>query len=262
MSQIYMARKPQVVKIGAICAGVLALLVGGWWVLSTQMGAGESGAAPAVGSTGVQAPQLQPTPQTVAGAVVLQNLVKEQSSAAQELAKHDDLAPLAGPILERPSFVSPVEWAVLKGVSGQKPDAQKELTRMVNFLRFNKRLELWKSAQVQQQPQRSASLAAQLLDELPTRVSNGEMGASEAQSLGHDLLAQAQANADANRRGAMERSLDKDLQARSDAFNAKLTDELRAKAAATGEPVAGLPVTPVGSPPGMATGGTGSTGTP
>jgi hypothetical protein len=124
-------------------------------------------------------------------------IMASQQEAAKEVEKQPAMKPILGPVKDRPAFVSALEWQMLKGVAQQAADPDKELTRLVNFLRFNKQLELWESLASSPDKAKRHDLAEQLLGELPTRITNGEMDVKEAQRIMSGLLNDAEPNAQA-----------------------------------------------------------------
>lgn len=125
-----------------------------------------------------------------------------QQEAAKELEKQPGMKPIVGPVKERPSFVSALEWQMLKGVAQQAGDPDRELTRLVNFLRFNKQLELWEGMSQSPDKARRKELADQLMAELPTRITNGEMDLTEAKRILTGLLNDAEPDAQARAKRA------------------------------------------------------------
>jgi hypothetical protein len=119
-------------------------------------------------------------------------LVSKQQDAAKELEKSPAMKPIVGPVRERPAFVSELEWGMLKGVTQQAGDPDKEMNRLVNFLRFNKQLELLESMQNSPDKAGRKAIADQLLDELPTRITNSEMDMKEAQRIMNEVLPDAE----------------------------------------------------------------------
>lgn len=121
------------------------------------------------------------------------NLTREQAEQQQMQAtkaaeRQVGALPLTGPVTERPAYVSELEWSALRQAAAMRPDSTGELTRMVNHLRFMKHLELWRGLAPADAPRRQA-VAQALLDELPARVGNSEIGRTEAVTLQSALLA-------------------------------------------------------------------------
>lgn len=96
------------------------------------------------------------------------------------LSQHLYMKPIIGPIEERPEFVSLIEWAMLKAVAHNHDDPVHELTRLVNFLRFSKQLEIWQAMTASADQAHRAELATGLLTELAQHVANGDLDAAEA----------------------------------------------------------------------------------
>lgn len=174
-------------------------------------------------------PMHQPVPSavqadapTVADQIVAR-LMRDQQEASEVVAgalsrASDALAPLTGPVTERPAYVSLMEWAMLQGVAQQNLNPEKELTRLVNFLRFTKKLEIYESLPAVQAAAKRMALAEQLLSELPERVRQGEMDLTEASRLLSLMLpdavpdAQARTQRAADEQGKLAMAL-KDAQA-------------------------------------------------
>jgi hypothetical protein len=146
-------------------------------------------------------------------------MVAQQNEAAKVLADQPDMKPIVGPVKERPPYVSRMEWAMLQGVAQQQTDPDKELTRMVNFLRFSKQMELWEA--MPKTPENAAKrqvLAAQLVDDLPSRVATGELDLKDAQGKLTAFLADAVS--DPNVRRQREDAEGKRLQSASETYKA------------------------------------------
>ena len=130
----------------------------------------------------------------------------QQHLAANEAARarpaHYEL------ILERPAYVSPVEWQVLKAVAAMQEDSARELTRLVHHLHFNKQLEQWQASLSGQDdaigPAQRSQLAMQILDAIPARVTNQELDKGSAHRLQLALLADLVEDPDQRRLWAAE----------------------------------------------------------
>lgn len=120
-----------------------------------------------------------------------------ESAAAQAVG----FPPLAGPVTERPAYVSVVEWQILKAVAEQQPNSEQALTNLVNKLRFSKQWELW---QVAQPGAKSDALAQQLLNDIPLQVENRDLAVGDAQMLQTQLLEQLVSNPEQRRLRAAE----------------------------------------------------------
>lgn len=128
----------------------------------------------------------------------------EQTAAVNALAQQVGSPPLSGPVTQRPDFVSPLEWQVLQGVAREHAQPERELTRLVNSLRFNKELELWRSGSMPAGSAQAMALEKQLLQEIPARVAEQEMGLAEAQQLQQALLKDLVPDSEARHRRAEE----------------------------------------------------------
>lgn len=116
-----------------------------------------------------------------------QALLTQQSKAKQAVAASAQSASTPSTtntavkiIKERPDYLSPMEWLMMKGVAAQHASPDTELTRMVRFVHFMKRWEHYEQLQSSAPRSKRAALAKQLLNELPQRVRNGELGMPEA----------------------------------------------------------------------------------
>lgn len=103
------------------------------------------------------------------------------AAAREDSSRETDLTSVNG----RPEFVSPAEWLILNSVSAQNENPDTELLRLVNLIRFNKRLELW---QKETDPQQREALADAVLSLIPARVVNQDMSKEKAQSLQYRVL--------------------------------------------------------------------------
>lgn len=162
---------------------MLTLLAAGFWFLNMVV---EPGPATVPRATGPE-PSADPTDRNVNGVVPRDPdaVVAEQVEANQAAAYQLQVGQLSGPINERPEFVSRIEWQVLNQIAQQSADSERELTRLVNHLRFSKQLEIWKNKS--DSPQRDA-LAQQLLRDIPVRVYSLDLSPQRAQQLQVDLL--------------------------------------------------------------------------
>lgn len=191
-------------------AGTVAVVAAAamWWSRSpSPEDAGRvTDASPGASSQAMAAQVPASSTMTAAQIEVETKVMQErQQEAAKELEKQPGLKPIVGPIKERPSFVSALEWQMLKGVSQQAGDPDRELTRLVNFLRFNKQLELWEGMSQSPDKARRKELADQLIGELPVRITNGEMDLTEAKRILTGLLNDAEPDAQARgKRAAAE----------------------------------------------------------
>lgn len=109
-------------------------------------------------------------------------LQAQQQTVAQMVADQPLLQPITGDIQTRPDFVSKIEWSMLQAAAGQHAQPSKELTRLVNTLRFHKMLETWQNNARMERMQRQA-LAAQLLQEVPAQLKQGNLPETEVRDL-------------------------------------------------------------------------------
>lgn len=204
MAQVHLENNSNMKWIAV--AGTLAVVAAAamWWSRSPRPE--DAGRVTDVASAASQAVAAQvPASSTMSAAQIEAEskvLQERQQEAAKELEKQPGLKPIVGPITERPSFVSVMEWQMLKGVSQQAGDPDRELTRLVNFLRFNKQLELWEGMAQSPDKARRKELAEQLMGELPTRITNGEMDLTEAKRILTELLNDAEPDAQARSKRA------------------------------------------------------------
>lgn len=190
MAQVLMSPPPAGRKwLLALGAAALAAAAAAWWTHATPPEPSPS--------TGTARDESTPvTPQASPGSeLAFKEMVSGQSEAAKALASQPAVRPVDGPITERPSYVSPMEWMVLKGTASQKPQPERELTRMVNFLRFTKQMELLQSLPrtADAQPRREA-LANALLADLPERLINDEMSLKDLRQTQAELLQDAESD--------------------------------------------------------------------
>lgn len=171
------------------------------------------------------------------GATDLAALKAELNAAALAIDQSSGALP-EGPVRERPDYVSPMEWMVLQGVSNQHANAERELSRMVHFLRFNKQLERWEGLNAGGDPALRRALASALVTDLPTRVQQGDVAASDARTLLMRLLADAEPDV------ALREARLADTMARIEAAS---------RAAAQAMAQSGNAVLPVGTPPAVTT---------
>ncbi len=210
---------------------VVALLIGALWRAEDVP---PTPSHPAVALTG-SAPVTfaPPSAGTSDGSSDLAALKAELETAAMAIDQARDLAP-EGPVHTRPDYVSPMEWMVLQGVANQHANAERELSRMVHFLRFNKQLERWEGLSAGGDPALRRALASSLVTDLPARVGQGDLSASDARTLLMRLLADAEPDA------ALREARMGDTMARIEAGS---------RAAAQALADSGKAVVPVGSAP-------------
>lgn len=166
---------------------VVALLIGALWRAEEVP---TSPALPVVDLTGA-APVTFAPPAAGASAVDassdLTALRAELNAAALAIDQASAASP-EGPLRDRPAYVSPMEWMVLQGVASQHADSERELSRMMHFLRFNKQLERWEGLNAGGDPVLRRTLASALWVDLPARVQQGDVTAADARALLMRLL--------------------------------------------------------------------------
>ena len=88
----------------------------------------------------------------------------------------------------RPSDVTPEEWQALKTAAAQEAHPEAELQRMVTYLRFQRGFAQWQALKDSPDAAVRQALARQLLNDLPQRVSNGEVSSGEAYLISAALI--------------------------------------------------------------------------
>ncbi len=165
-----------------LSVAVVAAITGGYLftqsdVLVKVAGQGVTDNSVAIATESYSAEQL-----SVMSPDTLIDMQKDALAAAREDSSREaDLTSVNG----RPEFVSPAEWLILNSVSAQNENPDTELLRLVNLIRFNKRLELW---QKETDPQQREALADAVLSLIPARVVNQDMSKEKAQSLQYRVL--------------------------------------------------------------------------
>lgn len=174
--------------LGAVAVVAMATA---WWTHSSPPEPGMP-AAQGAASAELSSAQAQASGPSAFG---LTDMVAGQTEAAKALAKQPAVKPIQGAVTDRPAFVSPMEWMVLKGSVSQHPNPERELTRMVNFLRFTKQMELLETLPrtAAAQPRRQA-LANELLADLPQRLLNDEMPMKDLRETQATLLQDAESD--------------------------------------------------------------------
>jgi hypothetical protein len=200
MAQVHVTN-PSGKKWVVIAVAVVALGAAAYWftrsedpsdVARVTDAAGIASSSPVAGASGVAADVFsnpQPSEQDV------QVALEQQKVAAKVLEEQPEMKPITGPITERPAFVSPMEWAMLQGVVQQHANPDKELARMVNFLRFMKQMESLEA--LPKTPANAAKrqlLTNQLTQDLPNRVQQGDLEVKDAQARLSEWLLEAEPN--------------------------------------------------------------------
>ncbi len=128
-----------------------------------------------------------------------------QREAMNELVNTLGEQEYASPIKQRPKFVSPAEWLILRSVAQQHNKPEQEFTRMVNFLWFSKLLEWFESSE-----ELSTSIHHKLVEHLllviPNRVRSGDFDLAEAQRLQSTLVSALEKDTSARRQRLRQES--------------------------------------------------------
>ena len=222
MSQILLDSGSNKKWMAVLGVGMVVVVAAIWWARHSQESDRVQDASPAAAQLAQQDSGAANGSQSNGGSANLPAdpmLVAQQAEAAKVIEAQPEMRPIIGPVKERPAYVSLMEWAMLQGVSQQQADPDKELTRMVNFLRFTKQTELWESlAKTPENAAKRQILATQLVDDLPTRVTNGELDLKDAQ--GKLTAWVADAVSDPNMRRQREEAVGKRLLAADAAYKA------------------------------------------
>lgn len=88
--------------------------------------------------------------------------------------------------LQRPDYVSPLEWNILQGLAAQSADHDAALARLINKLHFSKQRDAMQNQEINASAR--ARLAEQLLKDIPDQLHDGNLDFSEAQKLQEQLL--------------------------------------------------------------------------
>lgn len=131
--------------------------------------------------------------------------LKTEQAQAKEVILQTAPEPIKTTVIQRPSYVSEMEWAALKAVADQHPDPEGQLTRLTNSLRFAKQLELWQDMPKDQPDAKRHDLATALVKDLPERVKHGDFALKDAHQMLAGLLEDAEPDPELrSRRGAQE----------------------------------------------------------
>ncbi|TBO32899.1 hypothetical protein EYS42_06970 [Aquabacterium lacunae] len=145
------------------------------------------------------------TPQHTAEDHARLEQLKTEQAQAKEVILQTAPEPIKTTVIQRPSYVSEMEWAALKAVADQHPDPEGQLTRLTNSLRFAKQLELWQDMPKDQPDAKRHELAVALVKDLPERVKHGDFALKDAQQMLAGLLDDAERDPELRtRRGAQE----------------------------------------------------------
>ncbi|MDO9004350.1 MAG: hypothetical protein Q7V20_12940 [Aquabacterium sp.] len=94
----------------------------------------------------------------------------------------------------RPSDFTPEDWAALKAAMSTQPNGQAEMERVVTYLRFQRSFEQWQALADSRDVQQRHQLAESLLNQVPDRLSKGEVTMGEALLLSTALLTDLEAD--------------------------------------------------------------------
>ncbi|MEY4429863.1 MAG: hypothetical protein RLZZ182_2552 [Pseudomonadota bacterium] len=191
MAQVMIERRsrtPLVIAAVVVGAGVA---IAAYLMRSPAPSEGASVAAQAPNEVPSQAPvsdgfQRQATTEERAE---IDSIKAQQAQASAAMESQPAPEPVTAAPMNRPDYLSDMEWTMLQGVANQAKDPQAELTRLVNAVRFNKQLEMWQDLPADADPAKRRTLARALLDDLPERVKAGNYGISDAKGMAEKMVA-------------------------------------------------------------------------
>jgi hypothetical protein len=210
----------------ALLAAALCLAAAAYWQMNTTsapVAPAPAASANSIPASDANAATTPPEPSKDVGV-----LLAQQAEATREIEKEPAIKPAEGSVSERPSYLSVIEWEMLKGVAQQSDNPTQSLTRLVNSVRYTKQLELWQDMPKDAPFEKRHALAKQLLAELPERLNQGDYDFTGAKRLHDQLLPDAEP--DAARRKALSGKVLQRLQV--------INDDQVAKAAAAAPPKA------------------------
>lgn len=195
MAVIHTDKKHFNVLTPLLVALAMAAVLGVWWYLQSNSQTAVPEVAPPSAftstptiafSNNTPASQEPTSPQTVS------QMELAQQESAKGIEQEPRIEPIKGTVSERPTFMSEMEWNILKAVAQQQPDPDKALTALTNKVRFTKQLEVWQDLSATADPAKRKVLANELLEDLPQRVTNEDMDLLGAQKLQGELLLDAE----------------------------------------------------------------------
>lgn len=198
MAVIHTDKKRMSLAIPILAATAVAAGLGIWWY---QQASAPTSVTPiaqiASGPDASVTPSRTDTPPSAitdspASPQVIEKLMEEQKQTAKAIEAQPQLKPIKGPVTERPSFMSDMEWSVFKSVAMQQPDPDKALTAFVNKVRFIKQLEVLQDLPATADKAKRQTLASELLSDLPERLRNRDYDYAGAVQLQNQLLADAE----------------------------------------------------------------------
>jgi hypothetical protein len=126
------------------------------------------------------------------------NPVADSSSIVSEITfrENSDIQPVAtmavvtgkavaGPVTERPDYVSETEWQVFQNVTRDQPDPDKRLTDLINKILFIKKKTAWLVAEKKTAQRRQ--LARQLMEMIPGQLETEAIDPVSAKELEDQL---------------------------------------------------------------------------
>lgn len=119
----------------------------------------------------------------------IESIKAQQAQASAAMESQPAPEPVTAAPMNRPDYLSDMEWTMLQGVANQAKDPQAELARLVNAVRFNKQLEMWQDLPADADPAKRRTLARALLDDLPERVKAGNYGIADAKGMAEKMVA-------------------------------------------------------------------------
>ena len=198
MAVIHTDKKRLSLAIPILAATAVVAGIGIWWYQQASAPTSVTPIAPvASGPDTALTPSKTDTPHssitdTPASPQEIEKLMEEQRQTAKAIEAQPQLKPIKGPVTERPSFMSDMEWSVFKSVAMQQPDPDKALTSLVNKVRFIKQLEVFQDLPASADKVKRQALASELLSDLPERLRNHDYDYAGAVQLQNQLLAAAE----------------------------------------------------------------------
>jgi len=92
---------------------------------------------------------------------------------------------VAGPVTERPDYVSETEWQVFQNVTRDQPERDKRLTDLINKILFIKKRTAWLAAEKKSAQRRQ--LARQLMEMIPGQLETEAIDPVSAKELEDQL---------------------------------------------------------------------------
>lgn len=89
---------------------------------------------------------------------------------------------------QRPAFLTEEEWTSLQEALRDTPNREQEQARIIEYLRFQKQVQMWQSLRESQDVSKRHDIANELLNGIPDRLAKRELNAGEAMMLQAALL--------------------------------------------------------------------------